>query len=164
MSSPHPNLRIGSGYDVHRIAVDRPLVLGGVAIPSDFGLAGHSDADVLTHALADAILGAAGLPDIGHAFPPGDPSCKDIDSQVILRRSVDDARSRGWTLVHVDATLVAEAPKIQPHLRAMKARLAETLGISPDAVGIKATTNEGLGWIGRGEGMAAHAVCLLAGE
>lgn len=161
MNEPALRFRVGTGYDVHRIAPDRPLVLGGVTIPSPFGLEGHSDADVLTHALADAILGAVGLPDIGAFFPPTDPAFKNMDSQIILKHARDQAERLGWSIGNVDATLIAEAPKIRPHIEAMKARLAKSLSIDPGLIGLKATTNERLGWIGRGEGMAAQAVCFL---
>jgi 2-C-methyl-D-erythritol 2,4-cyclodiphosphate synthase len=152
---------IGIGYDVHRFAENRPLVLGGVRIPHDRGLLGHSDADVLSHALADAILGALGLPDIGHYFPPGDPACAGIDSQEILIRCRELAAEAGMRLLHADTTLIAEEPKILPHREAMRARLAASLGIEPARIGIKATTNEGMGFVGRGEGIAAMAVALL---
>lgn len=156
-----PGIRIGHGYDIHRLVRGRRLVLGGIEVPSEVGLEGHSDADCLTHALADAVLGACGLPDIGHYFPPGDPACAGIDSQEILARAVAEVGERGWRIGNADLTLVAEQPRIAPHAGAMRARLAETLGVSTDAVGIKATTNEGLGAIGRGEGIAALAVVLL---
>ena len=161
MNPKTPAFRVGTGYDVHRIVSGRRLVLGGIEFDVEFGLEGHSDADVLTHALADAILGAAGLPDIGAFFPPSDPQFKGMDSQIILRKARDEARSRGWTIANLDATLIAEAPKIGPHLDTMKSRLAQTLEVEPDQIGLKATTNEKLGWIGRGEGMAAQASCLL---
>ncbi len=154
--------RVGQGYDVHRIVPGRRLVLGGVEIPCDFGLDGHSDADVLTHAIADAVFGAAGLPDIGHWFPDTDAVNAGIDSQRILARAVAEAKKGGWHLANIDATLVAERPKIAPHLTAMRAAVAATCGIAPEAVGIKATTNERIGFAGRGEGMAALAVALLA--
>lgn len=160
MNTPLP-FRIGYGYDIHPFAENRTLILGGVEIPSDKGLAGHSDADVLSHAIADAILGALGLPDIGHYFPNTDPSIKGIDSQEILARAHREIESLGYTLGNIDATVVAEAPKISPHLSAMKRRLGSTLNIAQEAIGIKATTNEGLGSIGRAEGIAAHAVCLV---
>lgn len=162
MRSMEIPFRVGQGYDVHRIAPGRRLVLGGVEVPCEFGLDGHSDADVLTHAVADAVLGAAGLPDIGHWFPDTDPAHAGIDSQKILARALAEAAERGWHLANVDATLVAERPKIAPHIAAMRAALAATCGIAPEAVGIKATTNERIGFAGRGEGMAAFAVALLA--
>jgi 2-C-methyl-D-erythritol 2,4-cyclodiphosphate synthase len=156
------NLRIGHGYDIHRTVAGRPLVLGGVRLDSPFGLDGHSDADCLTHAICDALLGAAGLPDIGHFFPNTDPAWKDADSQLLLRRVVAELHALGFTPVNVDATLVAERPKIAPHLAAMKATLAASTGLAPDAIGLKATTNEGCDAIGRGEAIAAHAVALIS--
>ena len=154
-------IRTGIGYDVHRLAEGRRLVLGGVEIPHERGLDGHSDADVLCHALADAVLGAAGLPDIGHFFPPGDESIRGISSLDILRRVASELAARGGTLHNVDASLVAERPKILPHVPLMKARIAEALGITPAQVGIKATTNEKLGFLGRQEGMAALATACI---
>lgn len=151
----------GIGYDAHRFKEGRPLVLGGVTIPHHPGLDGHSDADVLCHAIADAILGALGEPDIGHFFPPGDPACKDISSLKILAKAGDLVLSAGRAIVNIDATLIAETPKILPYREAMRANLATALGISPSRVGIKATTNEGMGFIGRGEGIAAMAVAQL---
>jgi len=153
--------RIGFGYDAHRFKAGRPLMLGGVAIPFDMGLDGHSDADVLTHAIADAILGALGDGDIGQHFPPGDPTWKDAASLKLLAHVMTWARSRKAVVVNVDATLVLEAPKIAPHAAAMRKALAEVLGVSVDRVSIKATTNEGMGAVGRGEGAVAHAVVLL---
>lgn len=155
------NLRIGHGYDIHRTVAGRPLVLGGVTFAADFGLDGHSDADALTHAVCDALLGAAGLPDIGHFFPNTDPAYKNADSQVLLQRVVAALRERGWTPVNVDATLIAEQPKIAPRLAEMKAALARSTGLPVDAVGLKATTNEGSDDIGRGLAIAAHAVALI---
>lgn len=151
----------GIGYDVHRFAEGRPLVLGGVEIPHDRGLDGHSDADVLSHAIADAILGAAGERDIGHFFPNTDESIRGISSLEILRRVRDVLAGKSLVLVNVDATLVAEEPKISPHLAGMKAALAEALALPPERIGIKATTNEGLGFLGRGEGIAALAVAAV---
>ncbi len=155
------NLRIGHGYDIHRTAAGRKLVLGGVTFAADFGLEGHSDADALTHAICDALLGAAGLPDIGHQFPNTDPSYKDADSQVLLQRVVAALRERGWAPVNIDATLIAEKPKIAPRLAEMKAVLAKSTGLPVDAIGVKATTNEGADDIGRGLAIAAHAVALI---
>ncbi len=154
-------LRIGHGYDIHRTVPGRPLVLGGVRFEADFGLEGHSDADVLTHAICDALLGAAGLPDIGHFFPNTDPAWKDVDSQILLRQVIKELRERGFEPVNVDATLIAERPRIQPSLAAMKAALAASTGLSADAIGVKATTNEGVGEIGGGGAIAAHAVALI---
>jgi len=148
----------GIGYDVHRFAENRPLVLGGVTIPHTHGLEGHSDADVLSHAIADAVLGAMGQPDIGFFFPPGDPSCKDICSLRILEKCRELADELGLRIINVDSTLVAEAPKILPHRDAMRANIGKALGIRPERVGIKATTNETMGFVGRKEGIAAMAV------
>ena len=155
-------LRIGHGYDIHRTAPGRPLVLGGGRIACDFGLEGHSDADCLTHAICDALLGAAGLPDLGHFFPNTDPAYAGIDSQVLLRRVADELRQRGWTIANIDATLVAERPKIAPHVVAMQAILAASAGVTAHQIGVKATTNEGVDEIGRGSAIAAHAVALIA--
>lgn len=148
----------GLGYDIHRFAEGRPLILGGVEIPHTHGLDGHSDADVLSHAVADAVLGTLGLPDIGHWFPPGDADCKDISSLKILEKAASLVREQGHEIVNVDATLIAEAPKVLPHREAMQANIGRALGIPPERVGIKATTNELLGAIGRREGIAAMAV------
>ncbi len=155
------NLRIGHGYDIHRTVTGRPLVLGGVKFAADFGLDGHSDADALTHAICDALLGAAGLPDIGHFFPNTDPAFKNADSQVLLQKVVAALRERGWAPANVDATLIAEKPKIAPRLAEMKATLARSTGLPADAIGLKATTNEGSDDIGRGLAIAAHAVALI---
>lgn len=156
-----PAFRIGHGYDIHRTAPGRRLVLGGVAFDVGFGLVGHSDADVLTHAVCDALLGAAGLPDIGHQFPNTDPAFKDADSQSLLRAVVAKLREHGWTPANVDATLIAEQPRISPHIDEMKAALARSTGLAADAIGVKATTNEGADDIGRGLAIAAHAVALI---
>jgi len=155
------SLRIGHGYDIHRTVPGRKLVLGGVTFAADFGLDGHSDADALTHAICDALLGAAGLPDIGHFFPNTDPAFKNIDSQVLLQKVVAALRERGWAPANLDATLIAEQPKIAPRLAEMKAALAKSTGLPVDAVGLKATTNEGSDDIGRGLAIAAHAVALI---
>jgi 2-C-methyl-D-erythritol 2,4-cyclodiphosphate synthase len=155
------SFRIGHGYDIHRTVADRPLVLGGVRFDASFGLDGHSDADALTHAICDALLGAAGLPDIGHFFPNTDPQWKNADSQALLRRVVAALRERGWKPVNVDATLIAERPKIAPRLAEMKTVLARSTGLSTNAVGVKATTNEGSDDLGRGLAIAAHAVALI---
>jgi 2-C-methyl-D-erythritol 2,4-cyclodiphosphate synthase len=154
-------LRIGHGYDIHRIVSGRPLVLGGVRFEVDYGLDGHSDADCLTHAICDALLGAAGLPDIGHFFPNHDPAYKNIDSQILLRRVIAALQERGFKPVNIDASLIAEKPKIQPHLAAMKSALAASTGLPVESIGLKATTNEGVDEIGRGLAIAAHAVCLI---
>jgi len=154
-------IRTGIGYDVHRLVAGRALVLGGVEIPHTLGLDGHSDADVLCHAIADAVLGAAGLPDIGHYFPPGDENIRGINSLDILRRVAAELAALGGTLNNVDATLIAEQPKILPHVPLMKERLAAALGLTPGQVGVKATTNETLGFLGRQEGMAALATACV---
>jgi 2-C-methyl-D-erythritol 2,4-cyclodiphosphate synthase len=154
-------MRIGQGYDVHRLVPGRRLVLGGEVIPFDKGLDGHSDADVLLHALSDAILGAAGLGDLGTYFPPGDPEWKDASSVRLLEIAVQMARDRGYHIENCDLTLVAEAPKLAPFRERIRHRIAGELGIPIESVGLKATTNEGLGAIGRGEGIAAFAVVLL---
>jgi 2-C-methyl-D-erythritol 2,4-cyclodiphosphate synthase len=151
----------GIGYDVHRFAPGRPLVLGGVTIPHPVGLDGHSDADVLCHAIADALLGAAGQPDIGHFFPNTDSAIKGMNSLEIIRQVCQRLTAMGVDVLNVDATLIAEAPKIAPHLAAMKAHLAAAIGIPADRVGVKATTNELLGFIGRQEGIAALAVAAV---
>ena len=156
----HP-FRIGQGYDVHRFAEGRKLILGGVEIPHALGLEGHSDADCLTHALADAILGALALPDIGVHFPPSDPALEGIDSMKILLKAKEQCKAKGYLIGNVDATIIAEKPTISPYVNAMKERLAQILDVETNQIGIKATTNEGIGGIGRGEGIGAHAVCLL---
>lgn len=155
------SFRIGHGYDIHRIVPNRPLVLGGVRFATDYGLDGHSDADCLTHAICDALLGAIGLPDIGHFFPNTDPTYRGIDSQILLRRVVEELRTRGAQPVNVDTSLIAEKPKIYPQVPAMRATLAASLGLAENCVGIKATTNEGVGDLGRGLAIAAHAVALI---
>jgi 2-C-methyl-D-erythritol 2,4-cyclodiphosphate synthase len=153
---------IGFGYDVHRFKEGRPLILGGVDIPHTLGLDGHSDADVLSHAIADAVLGALGSADIGHYFPPGDPACLNISSLKILEKAAALCAEHGYRLVNIDSTLVAEAPKILPHRDAMKANIGAALGLDPARVGVKATTNETMGFVGRREGIAAMAVALIA--
>ena len=155
-------IRMGIGYDVHRFAHERRLVLGGVDIPHEQGLDGHSDADVLCHAIADALLGAVGLPDIGHYFPPSDPEIRGISSLRILARVAELLAEAGAAINNVDSTIIAEAPRIAPHLAAMKHAIATALGIAITDVGIKATTNEELGSLGRGEGMAAIATACVA--
>ena len=154
--------RIGHGYDIHRLVPGRPLVLGGVKFDTDYGLDGHSDADCLTHAICDAILGAAALPDIGHFFPNTDPAFKNIASQVLLQRVCTEVANQGYTLVNIDASVIAERPKIYPRLADMKAALAKSTGLFPDEIGLKATTNEGVGDLGKGIAIAAHAVALLS--
>jgi 2-C-methyl-D-erythritol 2,4-cyclodiphosphate synthase len=162
-STPHAvPFRVGLGYDIHRTVQGRPLVLGGVRFEAPFGLDGHSDADCLTHAVCDALLGAAGLPDIGHFFPNTDPALRGIDSQILLQRTAAALRERGWSIVNVDASLVAEKPRIAPRLAEMRGRLAESIGIPVDCVGVKATTNEGSDDVGAGLAIAAHAVALIS--
>lgn len=156
------NLRIGNGYDIHRLVPDRPLILGGVPIPHHLGLDGHSDADALTHAIMDAMLGALSLGDIGHYFPPSDPKWKGADSLVLLEQVNQLILEKGWQINNVDAVVVAERPKLKPYIEAMRDRLANTLKLEPQQVGIKATTNEKLGPTGREEGIAAYTVVLLA--
>lgn len=154
-------MRIGIGYDSHRFDASRPLVLGGITIPGSPGLMGHSDADAIAHALTDAILGAAALGDIGRHFPDSDPAWAGADSVVLLRAAHTLVRRNGWTLNQADVTVIAEAPKLAPHVDAMRARLAEALEVGQGAVSIKAKTNEGMGFIGRGEGVAVMAVVTL---
>ena len=154
-------MRVGIGYDIHRLVAGKRLVLGGVEIPHPLGLDGHSDADVLSHAIADALLGAAGDRDIGHHFPNTDPALRGMDSLEILRRVQAILTAKQFAIVNIDSTIVAEEPTIGPHLAGMRARLAETLFLPSGTVGIKATTNEGLGAIGHGEGIAAFAVACL---
>ncbi len=161
-SPPEPPFRIGHGYDIHRTAPGRKLVLGGVAFDAPFGLEGHSDADCLTHAICDALLGAAGLPDIGHYFPNTDPAYRDIDSQILLERTSEALRERGYEIVNIDSSLIAERPTIAPRLEEMRARLARSIGIAPSRVGLKATTNEESDDIGAGRAIAAHAVALIS--
>lgn len=155
------NLRIGNGYDIHQLSVNRRLILGGVEIPHELGLLGHSDADVLTHAIMDAMLGALALGDIGLYFPPSDPQWAGADSLVLLSKVNKLIGDRGWQIGNIDSVVVAERPKLKPHISAMRSRLANVLQIPADCVGIKATTNEKLGSVGREEGIAAHAVVLL---
>lgn len=153
--------RVGIGYDVHQYAEGRPFVLGGVTIPHARGLQGHSDADVLSHAIADAVLGAMGEPDIGYWFPPTDASIEGISSLKILEKVAEIAAGKGLVIVNVDSTVVAEAPKVNPHREAMKQHIAQALGIAPHQVGVKATTNERMGFVGREEGVAAMAVASV---
>ena len=154
-------LRIGHGYDVHRLTGGRKLILGGVDIPWEEGLLGHSDADVLTHAVMDALLGAAGLGDIGKLFPDHDPAYEGISSLVLLDRVCERLREEGWQVGNVDATVVAQRPKLAPYIPQMRQNLALHMGVPPEQVNVKATTEEGLGFTGTGQGMAAHAVALL---
>ncbi len=155
------DLRIGHGFDVHAFAEGRRLVIGGVDIPHGKGLAGHSDADVLLHAVCDALLGAAGFGDIGRHFPDSDPRYRGIDSRKLLRHVVELLKAGGWRVGNVDATIIAQAPRMAAHIPAMQAHIAEDLELDPEAVNVKATTTERLGFTGRGEGIAAEAVCLL---
>lgn len=154
-------MRVGHGYDSHRFAEGRRLVLGGVEIASRRGLIGHSDADAVAHAVTDALLGAAGLGDIGQHFPPGDPRFTGADSLDLLARTVRLLEGRNYQVVNVDVTVVAEEPRIGPYAPAMRERISAVLGISPTHVSVKGKSNEGLGWIGRGEGVAAFAVALI---
>ncbi|MCZ8190570.1 MAG: 2-C-methyl-D-erythritol 2,4-cyclodiphosphate synthase [Microcystis sp. LE19-338.1B] len=158
------NIRIGNGYDIHRLVTGRPLILGGVEIAHTVGLLGHSDADVLTHAIMDAMLGALSLGDIGHYFPPTDPQWQGANSLKLLEQVNQLIIDKGWRINNIDSVIVAEKPKMKPHLNAMRAKLAETLKINPEQVGIKATTNEQLGPVGREEGIAVYAVVLLVKE
>jgi 2-C-methyl-D-erythritol 2,4-cyclodiphosphate synthase len=155
-------IRTGLGYDSHRLVTGRRLVLGGVEIPGDVGLDGHSDADVLTHAVIDALLGAAGLGDIGEHFPDTAPEYRDADSIALLREVRGRVASAGWEVVNLDATVVLERPRLGPHKAAMRLRLAEAAGLDPAAVNVKATTGEAMGFVGRGEGAAALAIATLA--
>jgi len=155
------NIRIGNGYDIHKLVEERPLILGGVEIPHHLGLLGHSDADVLTHAIMDAMLGALSLGDIGHYFPPTDDKWKGANSLVLLEQVHNLIKSKGWEIINIDSVIVAEQPKLKPHLSSMIEKLAITLGIKPDQISIKATTNEKLGPVGREEGIASYAVILV---
>lgn len=154
-------LRVGSGFDVHALVEGRPLMLGGVAIPHSHGLLGHSDADVLLHAVADALLGALALGDLGHWFPPDDPRYADADSAGLLAQVVAEVLQRGWHTTNLDCTVIAERPRLAPHVPAMRERLAAILGVALERVSVKATSTEGLGFTGRGEGIAAQAIVLL---
>ena len=153
--------RIGHGYDIHRLVAGRLFVLGGVRFDTDYGLEGHSDADCVTHAVCDALLGAAGLPDIGHFFPDTDPTFQDADSQLLLKRVVAELRQRGWEPLNIDTTVIAEKPRISPRLGEMKLALANSSGLPVEAVGLKATTNEGVDDLDRGLAIAAHAMTLI---
>lgn len=154
-------MRIGHGYDVHRLVPDRRLILGGVELEYERGLLGHSDADVLVHAVMDAILGAAALGDIGKLFPDSDPAYSGADSLELAKKVAALLKEHGWCVVNIDSTVLAQRPKLAPHIPAMRENIASALGISADAVSVKATTEEGLGFTGSGEGIAAHAVCLI---
>ncbi|MGQ9654646.1 MAG: 2-C-methyl-D-erythritol 2,4-cyclodiphosphate synthase [Thermodesulfobacteriota bacterium] len=155
------NLRVGHGYDAHRWVEGRPLVLGGVDIPHHRGLLGHSDADVILHAICDAILGASALGDLGSHFSDTDPEYAGISSLILLERTAQMARGRGWEVVNVDATVIAQSPRLAPHIPRMVDEIADTLGLHSSQVNLKATTTEGMGFVGREEGIAAHAVVLL---
>jgi 2-C-methyl-D-erythritol 2,4-cyclodiphosphate synthase len=157
-------IRIGNGYDIHQLVSDRVLILGGIQIPHELGLLGHSDADVLTHAIMDAMLGALSLGDIGHYFPPSDPKWAGADSLVLLNQVHQLIRDRGWQVGNIDSVVVAERPKLKPHIHNMRDKLAAILELEPNQIGIKATTNEKLGPVGREEGISAYAVVLLLKE
>ena len=154
-------MRIGQGYDVHRLVQDRPLILGGVEVPYEKGLLGHSDADVLLHAITDALFGALALGDIGTHFPDTDPAYKGADSRELLRKAVEILREKGWTVGNLDATVIAQAPKLKPFILQMRENIAADLGIPQDQVSVKATTEEGLGFTGTGEGISASASVML---
>ena len=154
-------MRIGHGYDVHRLVEGRKCIIGGVDIPHEKGLLGHSDADVLLHAIMDAVLGAMAAGDIGKLFPDSDPAYKGADSLVLTRRVAEVMVERGYRLGNIDATVIAQAPKLAPHIPAMRERIAEAFGVEVNRISVKATTEERLGFTGSGEGIAAHAVCLL---
>jgi 2-C-methyl-D-erythritol 2,4-cyclodiphosphate synthase len=155
------NIRIGNGYDLHRLVGDRKLILGGVEIPYEKGLLGHSDADVLTHAIMDAMLGALALGDIGHYFPPTDPKWAGADSIMLLQQVQELIGAQGWRVNNLDSMVIAEAPKLKPHIKAMRDRLAQAMNLPIDCVSVKATTNEGMDAIGQKEAIAVHAVVLL---
>ena len=162
MNQPQPAFRVGLGYDIHPLVAGRRCVLGGVNIPSDVGPDGHSDADVVLHAVADAILGAAGLRDIGYYFPNTDTAIKGLDSAVIVKKAVVEAKANGgWVVGNVDVVIIGERPKVMAHVDAMKAKLAEIIGVTPSQVGIKATTNEGMDSIGQAKALAVQAICLV---
>lgn len=154
-------MRIGHGYDVHRLVPGRPLIIGGVSIPFELGLLGHSDADVLIHAVCDALLGAAALGDIGKHFPDTDSAYKDIDSRLLLRKTAELIKEKGFNTVNVDITVIAQRPKLASYIPEMKKNISSDLNAAPDCINIKATTEEGLGFTGSGGGIAAHAVCLI---
>jgi 2-C-methyl-D-erythritol 2,4-cyclodiphosphate synthase len=158
------NIRIGNGYDIHRLVSDRHLILGGIHIPHELGLLGHSDADVLTHAIMDAMLGALSLGDIGHYFPHTDPQWAGADSLVLLKQVNQLILDQGWKIGNIDSVVVAERPKLKPHINSMRDKLAAVLAVEPNQIGVKATTNEKLGPTGREEGICAYAVVLLVAE
>ena len=163
MTESNPQIRIGNGYDIHRLALGRKLIIGGVMLkhPSGLGLEGHSDADVLAHAITDALLGALSLGDIGKYFPPEDPKWKGANSLVLLEKVAGLIRSKGWNIVNIDSVVIAENPKLKPHISQMREKLASSMSIDMNCVGVKATTNECLGAEGREEGISSHAVALL---
>ena len=154
-------MRIGHGYDVHRLTENRRLIIGGVEIPYKKGLLGHSDADVLLHAISDSLLGAAAMGDIGGMFPDNDPAFKDADSLVLLKKVVEAINEKGFTVGNIDATIIAQSPKMKPHIEKMRLNVADACGVDADRVNIKATTEEWLGFTGSGEGISAHSVCLI---
>lgn len=155
------NFRIGNGFDVHAFSSERKLILGNIEISTEFGLMGHSDADVLLHAIIDALLGACGLPDIGCLFPNTDPSLSGVDSGLLLKKVWAEIEQQGWQLVNIDTVIMAQKPMLQPYMPAIREKIAGLLAVSHDRIGVKATTTERLGFVGREEGMAASAVCLL---
>ena len=157
-------MRVGFGYDVHRLTEGRPLILGGVTVPNKLGLLGHSDADVLIHAIIDALLGAAGLGDIGAHYPPSEAAYKDISSVILLERTAKTLKGSGYVLSNIDATIVCESPKLSPYIPTMVDHMAKALGVGQGHINIKATTTEGLGFAGMGEGIAAYAVALITKE
>ena len=154
-------MRIGHGYDVHKLVEGRKLIMGGVDIPYEKGLLGHSDADVLLHAISDALLGAAALGDIGKLFPDTDPQFKGADSLVLMAEVYRQIKEKGYKLVNIDATIIAQRPKMRPHIDNMRSNIARTLGVDMDCINVKATTEEGMGFTGEGLGISAHAVCLI---
>lgn len=164
LTTKQMKIRIGNGYDMHRLVSDRPLILGGINIPHSLGLLGHSDADVLTHSIMDAMLGALSLGDIGHYFPPSDPQWAGADSLVLLSKVDQLIRKQGWQIGNIDSVVVAERPKLKPHIEKMKEKIAGVLQLQPNQVGIKATTNEKLGPVGEEQGICAYAVVLLSQE
>ena len=163
MTSKSPKFRIGNGYDIHRLVIGRKLIIGGVKLnhPDNLGLDGHSDADVLSHSIMDALLGALSLGDIGKYFPPADEKWKDVDSLILLSKVIDLVRKQGWEINNIDSVIVAERPKIKPHVELMKKKISNTLQIDNSFIGIKATTNEKLGPEGREEGISSYSVVLL---
>ncbi len=157
-------IRIGHGYDVHKLVENRKLIIGGVEIPHEKGLLGHSDADVLLHAIGDALMGAAALGDIGCIFPDNDPKFKDADSLELLKEVVSLINNKGFSVVNIDCTLIAQSPKMRPYIDEMRSNIADACGVAVEMISVKATTEEHLGFTGRGEGISAHAVCLIQSE